>query len=254
MMDTRFGGSSTGLLQRLRPTRISAADLREVADGLLPALATTRLRLAIAQRPGAGSLLVLEEDERIVRVHLSDLAEQMTRAGVRPTTTAISAALASWVAHRPVTDAAAATAGIAVVDWSDTAQTAVGWRVVVRRGELALPWTPVRAADVVEVNRTRAAATGRAHDVPLDLRTEGPVALWSHPTVPVLASAALVAPERMIERVRAEGLTMPDMHVVITPHRPVACTGPGIAARLAGETTEASVTLPWPRLADLPWI
>jgi len=27
-----------------------------------------------------------------------------------------------------------------------------------------------------------------------------------------------------------------------------------VAARLAGETTEASVTLPWRRLADLPWI
>ena len=25
-------------------------------------------------------------------------------------------------------------------------------------------------------------------------------------------------------------------------------------ARLAGETTEASVTLPWERLADLPWL
>ena len=47
---------------------------------------------------------------------------------------------------------------------------------------------------------------------------------------------------------------MADMHVVVTPHRPVACAGPGIAARLAGETPEASVTLPWRDLADLPWI
>jgi hypothetical protein len=253
-MDTRFGGSSAGLLQRLRPTRIGVADLREVADGLLPALATTRLRLDIVQRPGTGSVVVLEEDERIVRVHLSDLAEQMTRAGVRPTPTAISEALASWVAHRPVTDAAAATAGIAVVDWRDAAQTAVGWRVVVRRGQLALPWTPVHTADDGDVARTRSAATGRAHDVSLDLRTEGPVALWSHPTLPVLATAALVAPERMIDRIRAAGLSIPDMQVVVTPHRPVACAGPGIAARLAGESTEASVTLPWPALADLPWI
>jgi len=254
MMDTRFGGSSAGLLQRLRPTRIGVADLREVADGILPALATTRLRLDIVQRPGAGSFVVLEEDERTVRVHLSDLAEQMTRAGVRSTATAISAALASWVAHRPVTDAAAATGGIAVVDWADAAQTAVGWRVVVRRGELALPWTPVRKAGAAEVHRTRSAATGRSHDVRLDLRTEGPVALWSHPTAPLLATAALVAPERMIDRIGAAGLTMPDMQVVITPHRPVACAGPGIASRLAGEIPEASVTLPWPRLADLPWL
>jgi hypothetical protein len=253
-MDTRFGGSSAGLLQRLRPTRIGVADLREVADDLLPALATPRLRVDLVQRPGAGSVVVLEEDERTVRVHLSDLAEQMTRAGVRPTAQAISAALSSWVAHRPVTDAAAATSGIAVLDWRNAAQTAVGWRVVVRRGELALPWAPLRTADAASVHRIRSAALGRAHDVPLDLRTEGPVALWSHPTVPLLASAALVAPERMIEAITAAGLAMPDMQVVVTPHRPVACAGPGIAARLAGETTEASVTLPWQGLADLPWI
>ncbi|MGZ4565691.1 MAG: hypothetical protein ACXVYC_03440 [Blastococcus sp.] len=253
MIDTRFGGASGGLLQRLRPTRIGVADLREVADRLLPALATTRLRLDLVQHPGAGSVVVLEEDERIVRVHLSDLAEQMTRAGVPPTTPAISAALASWVAHRPVTDVAAATAGIAVLDWADPAETAVGWRVVVRRGELALPWTPAPTAGAATVHRTRSAATGRAHDVTLDLRAEGPVALWSHAAVPMLATAALVAPERMIERIAAAGLAMPDMQVVVTPHRPVACAEPGIAARLAGETTEASVTLPWRSLADLPW-
>jgi hypothetical protein len=253
-MDTRFGGSSTGLLQRLRPTRIGVADLREVAATLLPALATPRLRVDVVQRSGAGSVVVLEEDERRVRVHLSELAADMTRAGVSPTPDGISAALSSWVAHRPVTDAAAAAHGVAVLDWCDGTETAVGWRVVVRRGELALPWSPSAAAGEQGVHRTRAAATGRALDVSLDLRVEGPVALWSHPAVPVLATASLVAPERMLERVAAAGLVMTDMHVVVTPHRPVACAGPGIAARLAGETTEASVTLPWRRLADLPWI
>ena len=104
------------------------------------------------------------------------------------------------------------------------------------------------------MHRTRSAAIGRAHDVRLELRVEGPVALWVHPVVPVLATAPLVAPERMLARIEAAGLDLPDMHVVVTPHRPVACAGPGIAARLAGETTEASVTLPWRSLADLPWI
>jgi hypothetical protein len=253
MTDTRFGGSS-GLLQRLRPVRIGVADLREVADTVLPALTTPRLRVDLVQRSGAGSLVVVEEDERRVRIHLGELADDMTRAGVSPTHEGIAAALASWVAHRPVTDTAAATAGIAVLDWSDRSETAVGWRVVVRRGALALPWTPSTAADTDAVGRTRASATDRAHDVRLDLRVEGPVALWSHPEVPVLASAALVAPRRMLERIQAAGLQMVDMHVVVTPRRPVACAGPAIAARLAGETTEASVTLPWPRLADLPWL
>jgi hypothetical protein len=254
MTDTRFGGSSAGLMQRLRPTRIGVADLWEVADAVLPALATPRLRVDMVQRTGAGSVVVVEEDERQVRIGLHELADDMTRAGVSPTTEGISAALASWVAHRPVPDAAAATAGIAVLDWVDNTRTSVGWRVVVRRGEFALPWLPSSAADPAEVHRTRSAASGRAHDVALDLRVEGPVALWSHPDVPVLATATLVAPERMLRRIAAVGLDIADMHVVITPHRPVACAGEGIAARLAGETTEASVTLPWQALADLPWI
>ncbi|WP_116449855.1 hypothetical protein [Blastococcus litoris] len=253
MTDTRFGGSA-GLLQRLRPVRIDVADLRDVAETVLPSLSTARLRVDVVRRPGAGSLVVLEEDERRVRVHLAELADDMTRAGVAPTHEGISAALAAWVAHRPVTDAAAATTGLAVVDWADRAETAIGWRVVVRRGGLALPWTPSSSADAPTRLRTRSAAAVRAHEVPLDLRVEGPVALWSHPEVPLLATAALVAPERMLERIAATGLVMTDMHVVVTPRRPVACAGPAIAARLAGETVGAGVTLPWPRLADLPWL
>lgn len=254
MTDTRFGGSSAGLMQRLRPTRVGIADLREVADALLPTLATPRLRLGMVQRTGAGSVVVVEEDERQVRIGLHELADDMTRAGVAPTPDAISVALRSWVAHRPVADAAAAAGGIAVLDWADADRSRVGWRVVVRRGEVALPWTPSTTAGSDEVHRTRSAASGRAHDVDLDLRVEGPVALWSHRDHPVLATAALVDPERMLRRITAVGLAMPDMHVVVTPQRPVACAGPGIAARLAGETTEASVTLPWQDLADLPWL
>lgn len=253
-MDTRFGGSSSGLLQRLRTATVGVADLREVADSLLPTLATTRLRLDLVQRPGAGSVVVLEEDERTVRVQLDDLADQMTRAGVRPTPSAISAALASWVAHRPVTDAAAATSGITVLDWRDRSETAVGRRVVVRRGDIGVLWRPLPTADAGEIARIRATATDRARDVVLDLRIEGPVALWSHRSVPLLATAALVDPQRLIARISAGGLALSDMHVVVTPHRPVACAMPGVAARLAGETTEAGVTLPWQRLADLPWL
>ena len=254
MTDTRFGGSSAGLLQRLRPTRVGVAELREVADALLPALATPRLRLGLVQRAGAGSVLVVEEDERQVRIGLHELADDMTRAGVVPTATGIAQALTSWVAHRPVADATAAAGGIAVLDWTDAQETTVGWRVVVRRGDVALPWTPSTTAGPDEVHRTRSAASGRAHDVDLDLRVEGPVALWSHRDLPLLATSALVDPERMQRRISAAGLEMPDMHVVVTPSRPVACAGPGIAARLAGESSEASVTLPRQELADLAWL
>ena len=253
-MDARFGGTSAGLLQRLRPARVGVADLRDVACAVLPVLAIPGLRMEVVQRSGAGSVVVLEEDERRVRVHLDELADDMTRAGVAPTHAGISAALSSWVDSRPVTDAAAEMTGIAVLDWRDPAESAVGWRVVVRRGNLAVPWAPSDAVDARRAHRTRSAATGRAHDVQVALRVEGPVALWTHARVPLLASAALVAPERMLGRIRTAGLHLPDMHVVVTPSRPVACADAGVAARLARETTEAGVTLPWRSLADIAWI
>lgn len=253
-MDTRFGGSTAGLLQRLRTAPIGVADLREVAERVLPTLAAPGLRVDVVARSGAGSLVVLEEDERSLRVQLGDLAEDMTAAGVQPTSAGIRAALSSWVAHRPVTDAAAASAGVAVLDWAGPARSAVAWRVVVRRGDLALPWAPSPRAGTAQVRDTRAAATARSADVPLDLRVEGPVALWSHPVVPALATTVLAAPRRVVERIAGAGLPVEDLQAVVTPHRPVACAEGAVATRLAGETTEACLTLPWAALPGLPWL
>ena len=253
MSASPFGGSA-GLLQRLRPARIGAADLREVADALLPALCTPDLRVRLVQRAHRDSVVVVEEHERRLQASLGELADDMTAAGVRPTHAAMAEALSSWVAHRPVTDAAAAGAGFAVLDWADADRTAVGWQVVVRRGPLTVAWTPPSDVAASAVQQVRSAATGRSHDVLLDLRVEGPVALWSHPVAPTLSTSVLVAPERMHQQIRSARLEITDMRVVVTPHRPVACAGPAIAARLAGETTEASVTLPWRELAGLPWL
>jgi len=250
-MGSPFGRPSSGLLQRLRSEPVSVVDLREAADELLPDLATAELRIAVVDRAAGGPVVVLEERERSLRVHLADLAADMTDAGVRPD--GVLAALAAWVAARPVTDAAAAAGGIAVLDWADAHRSAVAWQVAVRRGDALVPWTPSPTAGAPAVHRTRSAALGRAHDVELDLRIEGPVGLWSHAAAPLLATAGLVAPERMIARTAAAGLDLDEMTVVVTPHRPVACAGPGVAARLAGETGEACVILPWRRLADLPW-
>ncbi|MGY1601105.1 hypothetical protein [Geodermatophilus sp. SYSU D00815] len=248
MGESPFGRSPLGLLHRLRPEPVQVADLRDVAETVLPRLATSRLRLAVQR-----SALLLEEDERRVHVHLADLAADMTDAGVRATPDALGAALVTWVAHRPVTDSAATAAGVAVLDWTDRAETAVAWRVVVRRGDLLVPWTPSDPADARLVRRTRAAAAGRAGDVDLEVRIEGPVGLWSHPSAPLLATAGLVDPERLRARTAAAGLELAEMTVVVTPRRPVACAGPGVAARLAGETGEACVILPSRRLPDLPW-
>lgn len=246
--------STAGLLQRLRPVRIDVADLLEVAEVVLPELAGPDLRVDLVRRSSAGTVVVLEEHERSLRIGMAELADDLTRAGVAPTRDALAAGLGAWVDRRPVTDASAATAGLAVLDWIDGRRTSVGWRVVVRRGNVALPWTPVTGTAAGGVQRTRSAAFGRSLDVDLALRVEGPVALWSHPSVPVLATAVLVAPERMLARVAETGLPTDDAHVVITPHRPVVCAGRGVAARLAGETPEASVTLPWSQLAGVPWV
>ena len=249
-----FGVTSHRLLHRLRPVPVDVGDLHDVAAELLPRLATPRLHVGLVRRPGAGTVLRLEEDERSQAVPLLELADDMSRAGVPGTADGIAAALRTWVARRPVTDEAAATTGIAVLDWADPDETRVGWTVVVTRGELAVPWAPSPAARTVALHRIRSAATGRSHDVPVELRVEGPLALWSHRTVPILATAALVAPELMLHRIAGDGLTLPDMHVVVTPHRPVVSASPGVARRLAGEVSQSSVTLPWRHLADLPWI
>jgi hypothetical protein len=246
------GGS--GLLQRLRPVPVTATDLRRAADEALPALATARLRLAVVDDRVDGPVVLLEEGERQVRTPLRDLAEDMTDARVGSSPAELAAALTAWVMARPVPDAVAGADGIAVLDWTDRTETAVGWRVVVRRGALTLPWTPSAAIDRSAVADIRTAAGRRAATVDGVLRVEGPVALWSHPDEPLLASAALAEPERLLARITATGLDVTDVHVVVTPRSPLACASAGVAARLAGETGEACQRLPWAGIAELGWI
>ena len=246
--------SGSGLLKRLRTVPVTVADLRRAADEVLAAMATGRLRISLADDRADGPVVVLEEDERRVRTPLRDLAEDMTDARVGSTPEELAAALAVWVDDRPVPDAVAAEAGVAVLDWTDRTETAVGWRVVVRRGDRALPWTPTAGLDRRAVDRVRAAAGERAAAVGGCLRVEGPVALWAHPEVPLLASAVLVAPELLLDRITAAGLDLQDPHIVVTPSSPLACADAGVAARLAGETGEACQRLPWRQLARLRWI
>lgn len=250
-MTAPFGRA--GLLQRLRTAPIDVADLRAVADAVLPGLATGGLRIAVVDRPG-GAVVVLEEGEHRRQVTLADLAEDMTDGGVPGTPEGLAAALAAWVAHRPATEAAAQRCGVAVLDWVDDRRTAVGWTVAVPRDRTTATWRPSATADPRSVDRIRAAARRRAAEVPLDLRVEGPIALWSHARLPLLATAVLAHPDRLLAGVAEAGLELPDMHVVVTPRRPVACAGPGVAARLAGEANEDRVTHPWRDLAALPWI
>jgi hypothetical protein len=246
------GGS--GLLHRLRAVPVTVADVRRAADEVLPGLATAQLRLAVVDDRVDGPVVVLEEGERRVRVPLRELAQDMTHARVGSGPAEVAAALTAWVAGRPVPDAEAAEAGIAVLDWTDRTETAVGWRVVVRRGSRALPWTPSVGLDHRAALHIRSAAVQRAATVDGHLRVEGPVALWSHLEVPLLASAVLVVPELLLDRIAAVGVDVRDLHVVVTPHSPLACAGAGVAARLAGETNEACQRFPWRQLGRIRWI
>ncbi|SNS50249.1 hypothetical protein SAMN04488107_2772 [Geodermatophilus saharensis] len=254
MTPSRALRPASGLLARLRPAAVAVDDVRAAAATVLPALATGSLRAAVLTDPSGGPVLVLAEDERRTRLPLRDLAEDMTDAGVAPTADGVAAALTAVVTGRPVSDAAAARAGVAVLDWADGARSAVGWRVVVRRGERTVAWTPSDRADADVVARTRSGATARAADAGGVLRVEGPVALWSHPGAPVLATAALAAPDRLLARIADAGLPLRDPHVVVTPARPLACAVAGVADRLAALTGEACVRLPWSGLAALRWL
>ncbi|SFT68460.1 hypothetical protein SAMN05660657_02384 [Geodermatophilus amargosae] len=248
-----LGRPSSGLLHRLRPAPVAVDDVRAAADAVLPGLVTGRLRAAVLADPARGPVLVLAEDERRVRVTLHDLAEDMSDAGVAPTEDGVAAALTAFVAARPVSDAAAAGSGVAVLDWTCRAQTAVGWRVVVRRGDRTVAWTPSDPTDVAVVTRTRTAATARAAEAGGVLRVEGPVALWSHPGAPMLASAALAAPQQLLGRIAESGLRLAEPHVVVTPLRPLACASAAVSARL-GEAGEACVRLPLAALPGLRWL
>jgi len=244
-------GAPAGLLQRFARAEVRVVDVREAAeqldDGLVPGL-----QLDVVDA-GRGPLLVLSEAGRSTRVQLAELAAQMTRARVAATPAGITAALTSWLTHRPVPDDAAADTGLAVLDWTDARSTALGWQVVVVRDGQTVPWRPSRAATPALVHRTRSAALGRSLQLPAELRVTGPVGVWTHPEVPGLHSAVLLRPEEALAEMAARGLRLREMHVVVTPERPVACAEPGAARRLAAEGTEPCLTLPWQALADLGW-
>ncbi|MEU2348209.1 hypothetical protein [Modestobacter sp. NPDC049651] len=250
MSEGRFGAPA-GLLQRLVRTEVRVGDVRDAVEQLGPVPAGLQLGLEDA---GRGPLLVLEEGGRSTRVLLAELALEMTRAHVAATPDAVTAALTSWLAHRPVPDAAAAEAGIAVLDWADRRHTELGWQVVVVRDGLTVPWRPTAAATTALVHRTRSAALGRSFTVPGRLRVTGPVGVWTHPDTPGLDTAVLVRPEELLREMAGAGLRLRDVHVVVTPRRPVACADAGVARRLAAEGTEPCRTLPWTALPDLGWV
>lgn len=245
-------GAPTGLLSRLPRSEVSVADLRAAIARRGSAGPDPELALDVVDGV-RGPMLVLTEAGRTTRVLLGELAVQMTRARVAASTDGVSSALASWLARRPVPDPVAAEAGIAVLDWADARQTTLGWRVVVVRDALVVPWRPSGSATLPAVHQVRSLALGRAAGVPGTLRVEGPVGLWSSTAVAGIDTAVLVRPEALLAEMVVRGVRLSDAHVVVTPRRPVACAAAPVARRLVAEAADACAILPWQQLDDLGW-
>ncbi len=218
-------------------------------------------RLCAQGRPGVhlavvdddrGTALVLGEAERSCRSDLDDLALAVARSQHDMSPAGLDAALGRWLDTRPVTDAEAGRRGIAVLTWTDPTESALAWQVVVHRGADVVGWVPYPFTPVGDVLAVREAALQRAADVVVRCSVEGPVLLLDADD-PLLATAACSAPELVLARAARAGLRMRDARVVVTPGRPVAWAEPAVAARLAGETVEPCVVLPWRALPDLPW-
>lgn len=246
-------GTPVGFLRRLDRVEVRVADVcaavELVADrGLHP-----DLEIDVLDGAGRGPMLVLDDTGRRTRVLLAELAAEMTRARVPVAADSVASALGAWLARRPVPDTVALAAGMAVLDWSDARQTELGWRVVIARDHLVVPWRPSRTASLPLVHQARSAALGRAAVVRSALRIEGPVGLWTSTGIPGVDTAVLVRPEELRGEMADAGLRLHDMHVVVTPRRPVACADAAVARRLVAEATDACATLPWRELADLGW-
>jgi hypothetical protein len=245
-------GAPSGLLQRLNRAEVRSADVHAAVDRLTEAGGDPALEVGVVDGL-RGPLLVLDEAGRTTRVPLGELAVEMTRARVPATPEGVSAALASWLAWRPVPDRTAEAAGVAVLDWTDARQSTLGWRVVVVRDDVVVPWRPSRTVTLPAVHDTRAQALGRSAVVAGTLRVEGPVGLWTSTSVPGMDTAVLVRPETLLAEMVRRGVRLRDAHLVVTPRRPVACADAPVARRLGAEAADACAILPWQQIDELGW-
>ena len=157
---------------------------------------------------------------------------------------------------RPVTDAAAGTGGVAVLDWADPAS---GPRWAGGSSSDAATWR-ARTAVGRARHRPRRAGPGRRADPsgrttsPLDLQVEGPVALWSHRDRPRCSRPPRWSRPTDDQRVAAAGLAIAGLHVVVTPAPAGGLRRAGVARRLAGETPRPASSLPRSARSTLPWV
>lgn len=253
-MTDGFGSAGVvGHRMPMRRSRITAELVLDLVTEAAPELETAALRIRVLDQLGSDPMLSVEEGERRVRIDVAELARDMELARVVDTRDGVRAAFRSWIEHRPVTDADAATAGIAVCGWDEPDRTTIAWQVVVARRDGVATWHPSVLMTPTGVAATRADAQTRSLKIPVDMHVAGAAVVWTCVTTPALSTAALVAPERLLLRLTRRGLPTDDVHLVLAPPNPfVSARGP-VARRLAGESNQPHLTLPWASVDTLGW-
>ncbi|MBA2389199.1 MAG: hypothetical protein H0V67_02980 [Geodermatophilaceae bacterium] len=249
-----FGTAGAGLGRMpIRRSQINSDLVLDIVAEAAPELESATLRIRVLDRLGSDPLLSIEEDERRVRIDVAELARSMEIAHVTGSRRGVRAAFASWIGHRPVTDAQADATGLAVCGWADPGCTTIGWQVVVRRGNVVAVWKPSAAVAPTAIAVTRTQAQVRSLSVRVDMHVAGEAVVWTCTAAPALSTAALVSPERMLLRLSRRALPTDDLLVVVSPPNPFVCARGPVAERLAEESNEAHVTLAWPSVEALGW-
>lgn len=235
-----------------RPVPAAPIDPERVLDAAL-VVAEERphapYTLTISDQATPNPDLIVTEHERSISITLHDLALRIARTGADPAAPgSLTAAVRDWVDTRPVSDADAATKGIATICWHRTAAR-LGWRVVVPRPSGACAeWIPTVHTGTETVHRLRGDALARAARLTVTPLRAGEVTVWAYLVNPVLSTAALAQPDLL-----AGNADHSDLVAVVTPGRPVAVGAREAIARLVEETTEPHQLLPLADLSTITW-
>lgn len=192
-------------------------------------------------------LITVTEDDRSTDIRFTALIDRLNRTGTPDTPPGITTAIRDWVDTRPVSDAAAASYGIAtVVRYGAEAR----WQVVVPRtsGTLAA-WVPALTGTSTATRAIRDSARERAAALTITPLPTGRVTVWTYLPQPRLSSSVLTQPD--VLRAAASGW---DAHVILTPGRPLAVADHESATRLVAEVSQPHLMFPLDHTTNLGWI
>ena len=160
-------GAPAGLFRRLDRSEVRVPDVRAAVSRLTAGGLDPLLELQVLDGV-RGPLLVLDEAGRTTRVLLGELAAEMTRARVPATPEGVTAALAAWLARRPVPDRLAAAGGIAVLVRPEVVLAGMAGRGLRLHDPhvVVTPRRPVACADAPVARRLVAEAADASVTIP----------------------------------------------------------------------------------------